>query len=87
MRTVPWHSFVVFISNEISKNMEKNQQNRIEMDPSSTSRENTGAHQPGQQLRTKQQTGPDQQQPSPGKIERHSESSFPQNEEETLGTP
>jgi hypothetical protein len=87
MLPVSWHSFVVFISNKISRSMEKNQQNRNELDPSSNSRENTGGQHPGQQLPTAQQTGPDRQQTSPGKMEQHSESSFPQNDEETLGTP
>ncbi len=66
--------------------MEKNQQNRMSESQQSNLQETTG-NQPGQQLPAGHQGELDRPTSAPGKTEQHSESSLPQQDEETLGTP
>lgn len=66
--------------------MEKKQQNQDSQFTEKQTME-TGNARPGQQLPTADPNGAAQPQGDVHKSERHSESSFPQEEGETLGTP
>ncbi|RYZ48079.1 MAG: hypothetical protein EOO14_22635 [Chitinophagaceae bacterium] len=66
--------------------MEKKQQNQGRKFPATETAE-TGDARPGQQLPTADPNGAEQPQQDGHKSERHSESGFPQEEGETLGTP
>ncbi|HEV7333403.1 MAG TPA: hypothetical protein VGN63_20380 [Flavisolibacter sp.] len=67
--------------------MEKNQQNQTRENLSSNEGSTTGGAQPGQQLPTKDPSSLDQPKVRSGEIDQHSESSLPEKDEETLGTP
>jgi hypothetical protein len=66
--------------------MEKNQQNQ-EAQPSLSESQKGDNTRPGQQLPTADPNRLDQPAGNKHDMEHHSESSFPQNDEETLGTP
>lgn len=66
--------------------MEKNQQNQTGENTSLIGTQTNGAR-PGQQLPEKGPGNLDQPQVRSEEIDRHSESSLPQKDEETLGTP
>lgn len=66
--------------------MEKNQQKQ-ETQPSLAESQTGENTRPGQQLPTADPNRLDQPQGDRSEMERHSESSFPQNDAETLGTP
>jgi hypothetical protein len=65
--------------------MEKNQQNQTSA--ASSGKATTEGARPGQQLPTENAGNLDRPQAENDKMEQHSESSLPESDEETLGTP
>ncbi|HEY1020687.1 MAG TPA: hypothetical protein VGE06_00180 [Flavisolibacter sp.] len=66
--------------------MEKNQQNPSDTTPS-TQKATKGGERPGQQLPTGNENTQHESGENSTDLEQHSESSLPERDEETLGTP
>jgi hypothetical protein len=83
--------FYAFFSNKMNRqkqqNMEKNQHNSSAEKPYRKSNSDDGSQRPGQQLPAGLNAAAANEQEGAGETEQHSESSFPQQEGETLGTP